>query len=49
MQKGGKTMYETPMLVEIGAFTDLTRRPKRSGKHDSRRCHRRRRKGGHDY
>jgi hypothetical protein len=37
--KGGN-MYETPMLVELGSFADLTRRPKRGHRHDHRRRHR---------
>jgi hypothetical protein len=49
IQKGGNNMYETPMLVEIGAFTDLTRRPKRGRGHDHRCKQYRRPKGGHDY
>ncbi len=38
-------MYETPMLVELGSFADLTRRPKRGHGHDHRGCRGRRRHG----
>jgi len=48
IQKGGKKMYETPMLVETGSFADLTRAPKRKRGHDHR-CKNRRPKGGHGY
>jgi len=47
--EGGKKMYETPMLVEVGAFTDLTRKPKRKPGHDHRCRSRKRPKGGYGY
>jgi hypothetical protein len=43
-------MYETPMLVEVGAFTDLTRAPRKRGHgHDHRCKNRKRPKGGYGY
>ena len=48
--EGGKKMYETPMLVEVGAFTDLTRAPRKRGHgHDHRCKNRKRPKGGYGY
>jgi hypothetical protein len=41
-------MYETPMLVELGSFADLTRRNKRGKRHDHRHHRRYRHHGGHD-
>src|SRR3954469_18292856 len=44
IRKGGN-MYETPMLVELGSFADLTRRNKRGRRQDPRPAARRRPQG----